>query len=118
MNTKSRIMSTMSYILTISPDCVYYKLTCKLRRSMIPFLLCASFVNHQLCYVDLRIVNNESVHRKEQLATRINRAERTAGHLRVNDIICIVTHTSLLKTRAHVGRFDCRTCVYFYVHTK
>ena len=29
------------------------------------------------------------------------RTKRTAGHLRVSDVICIVTHTSALKTRAH-----------------
>ena len=34
------------------------------------------------------------------------RAKRTAGHLRISDIICIVTHTSPLKTNAHDSRFE------------
>ena len=34
------------------------------------------------------------------------RAKQTAGHLRIRDIICIVAHTSSLKTNAHDTRFE------------
>ena len=35
-----------------------------------------------------------------------NSAKRTAGHLLLNDVICIVTHTSPLKTNADDSRFE------------
>ena len=48
------------------------------------------------------------------------RATLTAGCLRVSDVICIVTHTSPLKTNALDSRLQLssyyRTCVYFYVY--
>ena len=35
------------------------------------------------------------------------RAKRTAGHLRVSDVICTVTHTSLLKTNDIAAENKC-----------
>ena len=34
------------------------------------------------------------------------RAKRTAGHLRVSDLVFIVMHTSPLKTNAHDSHFE------------
>ena len=34
------------------------------------------------------------------------REKQTARHLRVRDVICIITHMSPLKTNVHVSRFE------------
>ena len=50
----------------------------------------------------------------------VYRAKRPTRHSRVSDKICIVTHTSQVKTNAHGSHFELssyyRTCFYFYVH--